>query len=73
MLDTSLEGSPFPSYVLGVHSSRAVLVEQIPMPESCLADTVLELVTKMGKRHEVMENMHEIMFSICQIPSASYA
>ncbi|XP_032234335.1 calpain-D isoform X2 [Nematostella vectensis] len=42
----------FPSYVLAIHSSRAVLVEQVPMPQFCLADTMLGLVSKCGKRHE---------------------
>ncbi|XP_031551035.1 calpain-15-like [Actinia tenebrosa] len=41
----------FPSYVLAIHSSRAVLVEQVPMPENCLADFMLDVVIKNGKTH----------------------
>ena len=44
----------FPNYVLAVHSSRAVMVEQVPMTEFCLADTLLLLATSKGKRHEVI-------------------
>ncbi|XP_020605318.1 calpain-15-like [Orbicella faveolata] len=42
----------FPNYVLAVHSSRAVMVEQVPMADFCLADTLLLLATSKGKRHE---------------------
>jgi len=48
-----VEQDTFPSYVLAVHSSKAVLVEQITMPEFCLADFMLDLVIKNGQRHEV--------------------
>ena len=43
----------FPNYVLAVHSSRPVMLEQVVMPQFCLADTFLLLATKYGKRHEV--------------------
>ena len=43
----------YPSYVLTVHSSRAVMVDQIPMTDYCLADSLLLLATTKGKRHEV--------------------
>lgn len=42
----------YPSYVLTVHSSRAVMVDQIPMTDYCLADSLLLLATTKGKRHE---------------------
>lgn len=42
----------FPNYVLAVHSSRPVMLEQVVMPQFCLADTFLLLATKYGKRHE---------------------
>lgn len=42
----------FPNYVLSVHSSRAVLLDQIPIPEFCLADAFLLLAATNGKRHE---------------------
>ena len=42
----------FPSYLLAVHSSRQVSVEQIPMPEYCLADMLLMIVTANGNKHE---------------------
>lgn len=44
----------FPNYVLAVHSSRAVMVDQVPMADFCLADTLLLLATTNGKRHEVI-------------------
>ena len=44
----------FPNYVLAVHSSRTVMVEQVPMTDFCLADTLLLLATSKGKRHEVI-------------------
>ena len=46
----------FPNYVLSVHSSRAVLLDQIAMPEFCLADVFLLLAMTNGKRHEVTRN-----------------
>jgi len=42
----------FPNYVLSVHSSRGVLLDQIAMPDFCLADAFLLLATTYGKRHE---------------------
>lgn len=50
----------FPNYVLAIHSSRAVLFEQIPMPDFCLADAFLLLATTNGKRHEVTTNSNII-------------
>lgn len=43
----------FPSYVLTIHSSRAVMVDQVPMTDYSLADSLLHLATTKGKRHEV--------------------
>lgn len=42
----------FPSYVLAVHSSRPVMLDQVPMPEFCLADTLLLLATTYGEQHK---------------------
>lgn len=42
----------FPNYVLALHSSRGVLMDQIPMPDFCLADTLLLLATTNGKQHQ---------------------
>lgn len=43
----------FPSYVLTIHSSRAIMVDQVPMTDYSLADSLLHLATTKGKRHEV--------------------
>ena len=45
--------SSYPSYVLAVHSSRAVMIEQLPMTEFLLADAVACMVVKNGKVHTV--------------------
>ena len=42
-----------PNYILAVYSSRGVLIDPLPMPDFCLADTLLLLATTKGKRHEV--------------------
>ena len=42
-----------PNYILAVYSSHDVLIDPLPMPDFCLADTLLLLATTKGKRHEV--------------------
>jgi hypothetical protein len=53
LVTAAVDEDSFPTYVLAIHSSRAVLVEQISMPEFCLSDFILDLVIKNGKKHEV--------------------
>ena len=53
----------FPNYVLAVHSSRDVFVEQIPMTSFCLADVLLLLASSKGKRHEVFYTLSRISFN----------
>ena len=43
----------FPNYFLAVYSSRGVLIDPLPMPDFCVADTLLLVATTKGKRHEV--------------------
>lgn len=47
----------FPSYVLTIHSSRAIMVDQVPMTDYSLADSLLHLATTKGKRHEGIEGV----------------
>ena len=46
----------YPSYVLAVHSSRAVMIEQLPMTEFLLADAVTWMTIKNGKTHSVRDH-----------------
>lgn len=43
--------SQYPSYVLAVHSSRAVMMEQLPMTEFLLADAIIWMTITNGKTH----------------------
>lgn len=43
----------YPEYVLAIHSSKRVLVEQIEPSEHILADTIISLTLAKGQRHEV--------------------
>lgn len=54
--------SPYPSYVLAVHSSRAVMIEQFPMTEFLLADAVTWMTVKNGKVHTVGTNFMKSAF-----------
>lgn len=44
----------FPEYVLAIHSSKRLLVEQIAPPSYVLADAIISLTLVKGQRHEVM-------------------
>ena len=45
--------NPYPPYVLALHSSKAVYVNQICPQETVLADALIMLAAQKGKRHEV--------------------
>lgn len=45
--------SNYPEYVLAIHSSKRLLVEQISPPAFVLADAIISLTLAKGQRHEV--------------------
>lgn len=45
--------SSYPEYVLAIHSSKKLLVEQISPPAFVLADAIISLTLAKGQRHEV--------------------
>jgi calpain-15 len=45
----------YPEYVLAIHSSKRLLVEQISPPAYVLADAIISLTLAKGQRHEVCE------------------
>lgn len=49
--DKYFSESIYPSYVLAVHSSRAVMLEQMPMTEFLLADVIICMTMTNGKTH----------------------
>lgn len=46
--------SSYPEYVLAIHSSKRLLVEQISPPAFVLADAIISLTLAKGQRHEVI-------------------
>ena len=46
----------YPGYVLAVHSSRAIMIEQLPMSEFLIADAVIWITMTKGKTHTVISN-----------------
>lgn len=46
----------YPQYILAIHSSKRLLVEQISPPAFVLADTLINLTLAKGQRHEVGVN-----------------
>lgn len=43
----------YPQYVLAIHSSKRLLVEQVTPPPFVLADAIISLTLAKGQRHEV--------------------
>lgn len=43
----------YPEYVLAIHSSKRLLVEQISPPAYVLAGAIISLTLAKGQRHEV--------------------
>jgi len=48
-----IDPSVYPEFVLAIHSSKRLLVEQVAPPSFVLADTIINLTLAKGKRHEV--------------------
>ena len=42
-----------PKYVISIHSSNPVLVDQVAMPRYTLSDALFLMVEKLGKKHVV--------------------
>lgn len=53
MLVDLIDPSVYPEFVLAIHSSKRLLVEQVSPPSFVLADTIINLTLAKGKRHEV--------------------
>lgn len=66
MLDISISGmddpASYPDYVLAIHSSKKLLVEQITPPSFVLADAIISLTLAKGQRHEVMIPLDYCMY-----------
>lgn len=43
----------YPEYVLAIHSSKRLIVEQLLPPAYILADSIISLTLAKGQRHEV--------------------
>ena len=47
----------YPGYVLAIHSSKRVAVEQVAAPPFLLADSLINLCLAKGQRHEGRQGM----------------
>ena len=65
-------GPAYPSYVLAVHSSRAVMIGQLPMTEFLLADAITWMTIKNGKSHTVRKPVLNIFKSFFKPISSSF-
>lgn len=52
-----VDPSVYPEFVLAIHSSKRLLVEQVSPPSFVLADTIINLTLAKGQRHEGREGM----------------
>ena len=49
--------SQYPEYVLALHSSKRLLIEELNSSHHCLADALINLTLAKGQRHEGREGM----------------
>lgn len=56
--------SSYPEYVLAIHSSKRLLVEQISPPAFVLADAIISLTLAKGQRHEVRIFLYLVRVSV---------
>ena len=49
--------SQYPEYVLALHSSKRLLIEQLNSSNHLLADAIINLTLAKGQRHEGREGM----------------
>jgi len=54
---TGMSESQYPEYVLALHSSKRLLIEQLNSSNHLLADAIINLTLAKGQRHEGREGM----------------
>ena len=55
--------SQYPEYVLALHSSKRLLIEQLNSSNHLLADAIINLTLAKGQRHEGREGMTSYYFT----------
>ena len=55
--------SQYPEYVLALHSSKRLLIEQLNSSNHLLADAIINLTLAKGQRHEGREGMKACYFT----------